>query len=63
MLYVYNVIDFIVHVKTDDIYKGIAKDVETRFDTSNYELNRPLQNVLGLIKDELGGKTIKKLLD
>ena len=63
MLYVYSVIDFIVHVKTDDIYKGIAKDVETRFDTSNYELNRPLQNVLGLIKDELGGKTIKKLLD
>ena len=63
MLYVYNVIDFIVPVKADDIYKGIAKDVETRFDTSNYELNRPLQSVLGLIKDELGGKTIKKLLD
>ena len=63
MLYVYNVIDFIVHIKTGDIYKDMAKDVETRFDTSNYELNRPLQNVLGLIKDELGGKTIKKLLD
>ena len=28
---------FIVHVKTDDIYKDIAEDVETRFDTSNYE--------------------------
>ena len=24
---------FIVHVKTDDIYKDIAEDVETRFDT------------------------------
>ena len=27
--------------KADDIYKDIAEDVETRFDTSNYELNRP----------------------
>ena len=25
---------FIVHTKTDDIYKDIAKDVETRFNTS-----------------------------
>ena len=24
------------------INKGIAKDVETKFDTSNYELERPL---------------------
>ena len=29
---------FIVYMKTDDIYKDIAEDVETRFDTSNYEL-------------------------
>ena len=33
---------FIVHVKTNDIYKDIAEDVETRFDTSNFELDRPL---------------------
>ena len=26
----------------DDIYRDIAKDVETRFDTSNYELETPL---------------------
>ena len=25
-----------------DIYRYIAEDVETRFDTSNYELHRPL---------------------
>ena len=25
---------FIFHAKTDDIYKDIAKDVKTRFDTS-----------------------------
>ena len=33
---------FIAYIKTDDIYEDIAKDVETRFDTSNYELDRPL---------------------
>ena len=33
---------FIVYTKTDDIYQDIVEDVETRFDTSNYELNRPL---------------------
>ena len=32
---------FIVYIKTDDIYKDIAEDVKTRFDTSNYELDRP----------------------
>ena len=51
---------FIVYVKTDTIYKDIAKDVETRLDTSNYELNKPLVNgknkkVIGVMKDELGG--------
>ena len=33
---------FIVYIKTDNICKDIADDVETRFDTSNYELDRPL---------------------
>ena len=27
---------FIVYVKTDDIYKDIAEDLETRIDTSNF---------------------------
>ena len=40
--YVYRYICFIVYIKTDDIYKDIAQDVKTRFDTSNYELKRPL---------------------
>ena len=26
------------HVKIDDVYKDIAEVVETRFDTSNYEI-------------------------
>ena len=29
--------NLIVYIKTDDIYKDIAEDVETIFDTSNYE--------------------------
>ena len=33
---------FNVHVKTDDIYKDIAEDVETRFDTSNFETDKLL---------------------
>ena len=33
---------FIVYIKTDNIYKDIAEDVEIRSDTSNYELDRPL---------------------
>ena len=33
---------FIVYMKADNIYKDIAKDVDNRFDTSNFELGRPL---------------------
>ena len=52
---------FIMHIKTEDFYKDIADDVEKRFDTSNYEINRPLpigknKKGIGLMKDELGGK-------
>ena len=61
-----------VYIKTDDNYKDIAEDVETRFDTSNYKLecnsiDKPLpkgknKKVIGLIKDELGGKFITKFV-
>ena len=33
---------FIVYIESDDTYKNIAEDVKTRFDTSNYELDRTL---------------------
>ena len=33
---------FVVHVKTDDIYKNTGENIKTRFDTSNFELDRPL---------------------
>ena len=43
--------------KTGDIYKDIAEDVETRFDASNFEIDRPLpigknKKVIELMKDE-----------
>ena len=58
---------FIMHVKTEDFYKDIAGDVEKRFDTSNYEINRPLpigknKKVIGLMKDELGGKIMTEFV-
>ena len=31
------------YVKTEDIYKDITEEVETRFGTSNLELDRPLR--------------------
>ena len=59
--------NFIVYIKTDDIYKDITEDVQTRFDTSNYELDSVLpkgkrKNVIGLMKDELGGKNMTKFV-
>ena len=33
---------FTVYIKTYDIYKDIAEDIETKFDTSNYELDKLL---------------------
>ena len=33
---------FIIHIKTEDFYEDIADDVKKRFDTSNYEVDRPV---------------------
>ena len=64
---------FIVCIKTDDIYKDIAEDLETRFDISNYELesnsiDRPLpkgknKKIYGLMIDELGGTIMRKFVE
>ena len=45
----------VYHVETEDFYKDIARDVEKRFDTSNYfkDDKRPLQ--IGVNKKRLGG--------
>ena len=33
---------FIIHTKTEDFHKDVADDVKNRYDTSNYEVDRPL---------------------
>ena len=58
---------FIMNIKTNDFCKDIANDVDKIFDTSNYEVNRPLptgknKKVIGLMKDELGGKIITEFV-
>ena len=58
---------FLMPIKTNDFYKDIASDVENRFDTSIYEVNRSLatgknKKVIGLMKDQLGGKIITEFV-
>ena len=44
----------------------IAKDIQARFETSNFELEIPFpegkkkKKSIGLMKDELGGKIVKQ---
>ena len=56
-----NADSLIINIKTENDYEGIANNVEERFDTPNYEVNRPLptgqnKKEIGLMKDELGRK-------
>ena len=58
---------FIVHVKTDDVFKDNGEDVETRFDTSKFEMDKSLpkgknKQVIRLMKGELGGKIMKDIV-
>ena len=58
---------FIMHIKTEDFYKDIADDVEKKYDTSNYTAERALlvgknKRVIGMMKDELGGKIMKEFI-
>ena len=57
----------VYHIKTEDFYADIADDVQTRFDTSGYIPDRPLpiglnKKVIGLMKDELGGKIMTEFV-
>ena len=60
---------FIIYIKTEDFYEGSANDVEKQSHTSSYDEDdkRPLpvgmnKKLIGLFKDELGGKIIKELV-
>ena len=52
-------------IRTKDLYKDIYPDIEERFDTSDYPSNHPSgiktrlnSKMLGMFKDEAGGKQI-----
>ena len=56
-------------IETGDFYKDISPDVETMFDTSNYPKTHPSgiptrknKKVIGMFKDECGGKQIKEFV-
>ena len=60
---------FVYEIKAEDFYRDIAKDVKKRFDTGGYSKddNKALpigknKKVIGLMKDELGGKIMKELV-
>ena len=62
-------VSFIINIIIKDFFVDISEDVERWYDTSNYDENdkRPLpigkyKNVIGLSKDELGGKTNDRIL-
>ena len=52
-------------IQTEDFYKDISNDVETKFDTSDYPQSHPSgiptglnKKVIGMFKDEVAGKQI-----
>ena len=58
---------FVINIFTEDFFEDINNDVERWFDKSNHDENdkRPLpmdmnKKVIGLFKDELGGKITKE---
>ena len=58
--------NFIVHTKLENAYERLAGDVEKRFGTINckVKIHLPIgknKTLIELIKDELGGKIMKKI--
>ena len=63
----------IYEIKTDDFYKDISKDVESKFDTSEFNKDHPSissvgfkvganKKVIGMFKDETSGKQIEEFV-
>ena len=65
----HNTDSFIIYIITEDFYEDIAGDVERWFETSNDDeddkRSLPIgknKKVIGLMKDELGGKIMIELV-
>ncbi|XP_065639659.1 uncharacterized protein LOC136072381 [Hydra vulgaris] len=62
----------IYEIKTEDFYADIANDIESKFDTSEFDKNHPAvrngfkvgvnKKVLGMFKDESAGKQIAEFI-
>ena len=68
-LYYMDIDSFVIHIKTEYFYEDIANEVEKWFDTSKYDEDdkRSLligknKKLIGLFKDELGGKIMTKFV-
>ena len=62
-----NTNSFIIYIKAEDFYKDIAGDVKKRYDTLNYEVDKPLprgmnEKIIGLMKDALRAKIIAEFV-
>ena len=56
-------------IQTEDFYKDIAEDIDTRFDTSNYPIDHAShikieinKKVIGMFKDEARGKQVEEFV-
>ena len=61
--------NFVIHIKTEDIYKDFAYDVKEWYDTSYHSKDdkRPLpidknKKTINFFKDELGGKIMEEFV-
>ena len=63
----------IYEIKTDDFYKDIANDIESKFDTTEFNKDHPAvssvgfkvgvnKKVIGMFKDETSGKQIEEFV-
>ena len=51
---------FMIHFKTEDVYEDIVDDAEKKFDTLNYEVNRPVSTGNNKKSDWINERLIRR---